>query len=144
MAIRPVRTRQTKWRLDKVERKVRKNVQRAIATAIFEVRDEIVRLLTLGGPGPPSPPGRPPHTQSGQLHQSVQPDISGLAAKNPKATVGPGVPYSATHELGLGKFPKRPYMAPALKNMRPRIAEIFKAANITKGITVQGPKRGRR
>lgn len=77
-----------------------------------------------------SPPGSPPHKQSGELQRRISVEISphGLKAK-----VGPGqkLKYARIQELGgkgLLNLPPRPYMRPALMAEAQRIMFGFQMA----------------
>ena len=77
-----------------------------------------------------SPPGSPPHKQSGTLQKSVAVEV---AAHGLKAKVGPGqkLKYARIQELGgkaLINLPPRPYMRPALMAEAQRIMFGFQMA----------------
>lgn len=56
-----------------------------------------------------------------RLRDSIAPDFRGLPRF---AEVGTDVRYGPVHEFGLGRYPSRPFMAPALEAVRPQIPEI--------------------
>ena len=76
-----------------------------------------------------SPPGSPPHKQSGRLHEiAVQTIMGGLRAK-----IGPqnGLKYARVQELGgkaLINLPPRPYMRPAFVSQEQAILFQFALA----------------
>jgi phage gpG-like protein len=55
------------------------------------------------------------------LRDSIAPDFEGLPRF---AEVGTEKFYGAIHELGIGNHPARPFMAPALEDVRPKIPQI--------------------
>lgn len=73
-----------------------------------------------------SPPGSPPHKQTGALQRIAVQFFNGkLAAK-----IGPqnGLKYARIQELGgkgLINLPPRPYMRPAYEKVAPQIDQIF-------------------
>ena len=77
-----------------------------------------------------SPPGTPPHKQTGTLQRSIAVEV---AAHGLKAKVGPGqkLKYARIQELGgkgLLNLPPRPYMRPALMAEAQRIMFGFQMA----------------
>ena len=56
------------------------------------------------------------------LRDRIGPDFRGFPRF---AEVGTELFYGAIHEFGLGHFPKRPFMAPALEAIRPKIPPII-------------------
>jgi HK97 gp10 family phage protein len=90
----------------------------------------------------PSPKGKPPHVQTGNLKASIQ------IAPTQRHTyvVGPTLQawYGKLHEFGLGKFPKRPVMRPALQTTKNRFPRLFKEmglANTRAGRRLNARKR---
>jgi len=65
-------------------------------------------------------PSRLTH-RSHWLRDHIAPDFRGFPRF---AEVGTDVFYGAIHEFGLGHFPARPFMAPALEAIRPKIPSI--------------------
>jgi len=80
------------------------------------------QLLSTGGEGVPSPPGRPPHLQSGALRSSVQTAMD----KEGVVVIGPTEKYGAQHEFGLRNYPARPFMRPAFRESQKEILAAFK------------------
>ncbi len=61
-------------------------------------------------------------SRSGRLRGSIRVNRVPL----PKAIdIGSDVAYAAVHELGLGRFPKRPFLAPALDKASKEFSQIF-------------------
>lgn len=56
------------------------------------------------------------------LRDSIAPDFRGFPRF---AEVGTELFYGAIHEFGLGHFPARPFMQPALDDVHPEIPSIF-------------------
>lgn len=69
----------------------------------------------------PSPPGEPPHVQTGTLRSSISHAVIGL-----RAVVGPTEKYGKYHEFGSRMHPQRPFMRPALRRMQRELPELFK------------------
>jgi len=57
-----------------------------------------------------------------RLRDSIAPDFRGLPRF---AEVGTDVLYGGVHEFGLGRMPARPFMVPALEDVRPEIPAII-------------------
>jgi len=74
----------------------------------------------------PSPPGTPPHVQTGALRASITWALVGGLATGVSAVVGPTVKYGAVHEYGGKHTPKRPFMRPALLRVRNRMPQLFR------------------
>ena len=91
------------WKGEEVLARIRKNVERSIATSAIILQTETKNQLNKGASPPPSAPGSPPHKLTGQLGQSIQTDLRGIREKNPRVRVGPTllrVPYARIQELG--------------------------------------------
>jgi hypothetical protein len=120
----------------------RPEVTRAVALASLdplrkcaaEVEREAKQLLSVGGGSGrvPSPPGIPPHLQTGALRASVShalltmggmPAAHGIAAR---AIVGPTETYGKYHEFGSRVHPQRKFMLPALLRCHMRFAHLFR------------------
>jgi len=78
-----------------------------------------------------SPAGRPPHTRKGQLKSAIL-----YAAEQGAVVIGPSAETVGTsgkaHELG-GRFrgeryPRRPFMGPALEKARDRLPTLWRAS----------------
>jgi len=78
-----------------------------------------------------SPPGTPPHTRKGQLKRAI------LYAKDDgSVVVGPSAEIvgesGKAHEFGgryrSERFPKRPFMGPALEKARDRLPKLWRAS----------------
>jgi len=78
----------------------------------------------------PSAPGKPPHTRRGQLRGAI---LYAVERAQDRVIIGPdyaGIGLSATaHEFGgryrRGRYPKRPFMGPALEKLRPRLPRMW-------------------
>jgi len=88
------------------------------------VEQEAKRLLSRGGGSGhvPSPPGKPPHVQTGALRASVAHALT----TDKGCIVGPTEIYGKFHEFGTRIHPKRPFMRPALRNSVDKFPEQFK------------------
>ena len=100
------------------------------------VKLEAKRLLSVGGgkgravgKGKPSQPGEPPRLQSGNLRLSIKWE----RWKN-GYIIGPTVaaPYGKYLERGTRKMAARPFMRPALLNMKSRFIQKFRNANLNR------------
>ncbi len=69
----------------------------------------------------PSPPGEPPHVQTGTLRSSISHAVSGLTA-----VAGPTEKYGKYHEFGTRLHPQRPFMRPALRKVQRDMPNLFK------------------
>lgn len=106
-------------------------VERGLDAASAVVSTEIAQELNkVAGPSP-SPPGGPPARQTGALGRH----FSTLTPRQTKSgrfrrviAVGRSVFYGTIHELGIGRFPKRPFMAPSFARVRPRLQRTFDSA----------------
>jgi len=78
----------------------------------------------------PSPEGKPPHTRKGQLRKAI---MYAVDTFDESVTVGPefrGVGRSGSaHEHGgrykKQRYPKRPYMGPALEKTKERLPKLW-------------------
>ena len=78
----------------------------------------------------PSPPGTPPHSRRGQLKRSI---AYALEPRNQRVVIGPDADVVGTsgkaHEFGGSyrseKYPKRPFMGPALQKLRDRLTAFW-------------------
>jgi hypothetical protein len=76
------------------------------------VRDEVRHSISIPGYGEPSPPGRPPHLQSGDLWRSYghEVDVARMTVR-----IGSPLPYALVLELGLSPIAApRPHLRRAL------------------------------
>lgn len=77
-----------------------------------------------------SRPGQPPHTRRGRLKQSIL-----FEATDRSAIIGPAAQFvgaaGSAHEFGgryRGRqYDRRPFMAPALESLRPRLPKFWAA-----------------
>ena len=81
-------------------------------------------MILRGGQGPPHPSKLTSRT--GTLRRSLGPafglDKSGL----PRFIEGgSSLVYAPVHELGLGRFPRRPFLAPAVDAVTPQLEQIM-------------------
>ena len=78
----------------------------------------------------PSAPGQPPSSPTGRLKASI---LFAVDRSRDYAVIGPSRnligPAGQEHEHGAHirkeRFPKRPYMGPALEKLRPRLAHLW-------------------
>jgi hypothetical protein len=84
----------------------------------------------------PSAPGTPPHVQTGNLRGSISTALTLLYTY----IIGPtsSAWYAQLHEFGLGKFPKRPFMRPALMKIAHRMPQEFR--NLPMALTPAGQR----
>jgi phage gpG-like protein len=124
-----------KWRGKKYSQNVHRAMVKAIERSSLKVHQTAQELLSVSGsfPGEPSPPGEPPHKQTGHLRMSMGYEIAGdkLSAK-----VGPRdlMKYGRVHEFGDKEqgLPARPFLGPAFQKclpvMQKWISEALKKA----------------
>lgn len=88
------------------------------------VEDAAKRSMRAGGgkAQKPSPPGDPPHVQTGTLRSSIAHAVRGRTA-----VVGPTERYGKYHEYGTRHHPERPFMAPALRKVEAKFPKEFEA-----------------
>ena len=118
----------TTTRFNSLERKVKQanfeNLGHAAATLRKVARQSIRRRKK------PSQPGGPPHTQTGRLKRSI---LYSVDRQRQSAIIGPAAsiigPAGAEHEHGgrwrKERFPRRPYMGPALMKIGPRLPRMW-------------------
>ena len=93
----------------------------------LNIQQDIKKMLNLGGPGPPSAVGRPPHKQSGNLSRSWQ--YGGLTIRRGRADmtgvykqarVGSAADYAAALEYGYPprNLKARPYIRPVVRSKK--------------------------
>jgi len=78
----------------------------------------------------PSLPGQPPSSPTGRLKAAI---LYAVDRRRDRAVIGPSRnligPAGQEHEHGAHirkeRFPKRPYMGPALEKLRPRLARLW-------------------
>lgn len=88
-----------------------------------EVEATAKKLLSVGGGSEhePSPPGAPPHTQSGALKDSVDSALT----EDHTEVIGPTQKYGVVHEFGSRLHPQRPFMRPALRKVQGNLSQFF-------------------
>lgn len=98
---------------------------KAAIEAAFLIQENAAGVQILRGGGGVRR-ARAPHptkltSRTGRLRGDIAVDRGPL----PQAVeIGSDLAYAATHEFGRSPIPKRPFMAPALKKIRPKIAAI--------------------
>lgn len=103
----------------------------AVASALYEAADmvsaEASRLITTGSVSgknhQPSPPGTPPHNDTGHLKGNIK-------VSQPRPDVGrvtSHARYSAVHEFGSSTHPARPFLRPARDNVKGRAKRQLEA-----------------
>ncbi|GIW56321.1 MAG: hypothetical protein KatS3mg082_2725 [Nitrospiraceae bacterium] len=78
----------------------------------------------------PSTPGQPPHTREGLLRQAI---LFSVERPQQRVVIGPSAALVGTsgkaHEFGgryrRENYPRRPFMAPALAKLRPRLPRFW-------------------
>ncbi len=95
-------------------------VESMLLTLRIAARDKIY-------PGGKGPPRRDQLTsRTGTLRRSLTASFAVDRSQLPHSiTGGSNVVYAAVHEFGLGRFPKRPYLAPALADASKQFDDIF-------------------
>lgn len=67
---------------------------------------------------PPNPPPGPLKIRSGDLRRGIEMIQPSQSGSNFIAGLETDVFYGKFHELGLGRFPERPFLAPAIEDAR--------------------------
>jgi phage gpG-like protein len=93
--------------------------KRAGSEIALKVQRNAQKVQILSGGGPVNAK-RLTH-RSGDLRDSIAIDSTGLPKR---ITVGTDIKYARRHELGIN-IKRRPFMAPALKAIKPQIGKIF-------------------
>ena len=78
----------------------------------------------------PSAPGTPPHTRRGQIKRAI---LYAVEKDRQSVVIGPSAEIvgdsASAHEFGgrykRERFPKRPFMGPALKETQPQLPSIW-------------------
>jgi hypothetical protein len=81
----------------------------------------------------PSAPGTPPNTRRGQLRRAIRYAVEKVGGAPVSVVIGPDVDVVGTsataHEFGgkyrREKYPKRPFMGPALKETQPKLPDMW-------------------
>lgn len=113
---------------DRVRRAAHKARITGIRHAAAVLRLEARKLIRKGKKA--SRPGSAPHTRAGALRRSIL-----FEASDTTALIGPAAqfvgPSASAHEHGgrykARRYPKRPFMAPALDSLRPRLPRFWAA-----------------
>ena len=103
---------------------------------LLEIQTEIVNNLRrpgtgiryAGQPTRSSAPGRPPAAQTGSLRNSWQTGKPSkrIAGSRIAWAIGSALPY-ARLEYGFGRALPRPYIAPSIRTVKPRVKKIMNA-----------------
>ena len=127
------------WYGEEFASAMRKQVALQMEKASESVARDARGLLNQRKGPPASPPGSPPARRTGTLARSIGVGRVAGAKKGRVARVfvGSGVArtplnYAAKHELGLGRYPKRPFLKPALEKNRKRIQMLLDAGKMVK------------
>ena len=86
-----------------------------------EAQNSITRGSVSGKRHQPSPPGTPPHNNTGVLKGNIENERTGPIT----AEVRSLAPYSAVHEFGSSTHPARPFMRAARDKMVPAIDQMI-------------------
>ena len=112
--------------VDGLAKDFKKGLSKAIVRAMLFAEGEAKQIFKEGGPVHPTILT----ARTGHLRRSIRSGIEGSIG-----WVGSNIKYAALHELGLGKMPKRPFLAPSFsgKNLD-KICDII-ANGIVKEMT---------
>lgn len=93
--------REKRWTQVKarMEANTRRLVARATLMTVLEVRKTLNQGASSRGRNP-SPPGMPPHRDTGTLAKSWQPNFTRLNEPMPRGRAGSNLPYAKIHETG--------------------------------------------
>jgi len=123
-----------KKKLDKISKKAKEDVQKAVITGALIVEGEAKKSIQQSsgtgrtyGNHTASSPGNAPRTDTGRLVSSIATEPGDLEAK-----VGTGLDYGKYLEFGTSVMAARPWLFPALernkKKINKLIADAVKAA----------------
>ena len=85
---------------------------------------EATAKASMVGQSPPAPPGSPPAVRTGTLANSIQ--SSKVGPSHWRVTVG--AEYGIYLEYGTARMGARPFMAPAVEQVRPAFVQAMKQA----------------
>ena len=93
--------------------------------------ETVKQSMVHGDASDPSAPGQIPHTVSGKLRDSIHAEKSGPTSARSVADA----PHATALEFGTSKIAERPYMRPALKQMKKDVKGIAatKVRRVTQG-----------
>jgi len=118
-----------KFNSRKVLKAASRSIDKPLDKAALMIERKAKILLSIGGGSAktPSSPPRPPHLQTGNLRASIAWE-AGRKGRLKSRLIGPrkSAFYGKIHEFGLAGYPKRVFMATALRNTRSRILPLFK------------------
>jgi len=102
---------------------LRKSLIKA-ADLIQEDAADVQILKGGGGKRSGMTPPDPKHLTAriGNLRRSIGPDLRPLPFA---IEVGTELFYGKIHELGLGRYPERPFLSPAIEKVAPKFEDIF-------------------
>jgi HK97 gp10 family phage protein len=135
----PIDEQFMKWHGKEVLDSARNEVERAIARGTILVQNRVGQLLNqASGPtktnptAQPSLPGEPPHKRTGTLARSIESETFRIGDQF-VGRVGTNLKYGAYLEFGTRKMAPRPYLRPALDELRPQILREIQKARLRGG-----------
>jgi len=112
------------WDGDDIKREFSRALAESVAAVTIDTQKEITDTLNRGSSNrgrTPSPPGSPPHRDTGALANSFQ-----LTQKSQHSQdVSSPLVYAAVHEYGNRTHPARPYVRPSVEAVESRKGETI-------------------
>lgn len=120
-----------RWGWDKIDRSLRGAMRAGATKALHQlgkamVADVQARISTMGH-GVPSPPGMPPHYQTGELYGSIRYEVN---AGTMVVTLIADTPYAFYLEYGTERMAPRPFMRAGVYAFASRVAPRVVAASL--------------
>lgn len=125
---------EAKGALDAMSARMEAATQRATREALHLIerrtKEKLAEKTHQRGTPTPSGAGEPPALITGNLRRSIRVSGPEREMEGWRGHVGPTAAYGRAQELGGGprNLPARPYLRPSLDELKPEIAEIFRAA----------------
>lgn len=98
-------------------------MQERLNRAAIHLKTEIIRTISLDGPGPSSP-GEPPERDTGELIAAIDHASAGMQAVV-GTRAGSGIDYAAGLEFGTEHMDARPFVRPTVAAERREVQRIL-------------------
>lgn len=127
-----------KWNGNQVKNSVRGSVDQLVFRVAHALRNEAVRLVQTGSRSgriyrrgrkthQASAPGEPPKTDTGALVRSMRVDHRPGTGR---ASFVVGAEYAARLEFGTAKMAARPFVRPAIENVKAKMPEFMRSVTV--------------
>lgn len=128
-------------RIPQLKEQLTREVDRLVFRIAHQIRNEAIRLIQQGTKSgriyvrggirhQASAPGEAPATDTGNLVRSIRVDHQPASGR---ASVVVGAEYGAELEFGTRKMAPRPFLRPAVANVRQKIPELVKSISVKVG-----------